>query len=48
MECVERCGSVSHCLLRYLQRGGVAFLTYPARLLVADGAIYRPLGIFLT
>lgn len=48
MERVERCGSVSHCLLRYLQQGGVAFLTYPAHLHVADGAIYGPLRIFLT
>jgi len=39
MERAERGGSVSHCLLRYWQQGGVAFLTYRAHLRVADGAI---------
>lgn len=47
MERVERCGSVSHWLLRYLQQGGAAFLTYPAHLCMADGAVQRPLGFFL-
>lgn len=47
MERVERCGSVSHWLLRCLQQGGAAFLTYPARLRMADGAVQRPLGFFL-
>lgn len=47
MERVERCGSVSHWLLRYLQQGGVAFLTYPAHLCVANGATQRPLSFFL-
>lgn len=42
MERVERSRSVSHCLLRYLQQGGVAFLTYPAHLHVTEGAISRP------
>lgn len=41
MERVERCGSVSHWLLRYLQQGGVAFLTYPAHLCVANGEAAR-------
>lgn len=44
---MERCRSVSHWLLRYLQQGGAAFLTYPAHLCAAHGAVQRPGGFFL-
>lgn len=47
MERVEHCGSVSHWLLRYLQQGGAAFLTYAAHLRLADGVVQRALGFFL-